>query len=176
VYDGANKKASEGLNLRNYWFQLPPKNAITRTERILIVGAATSERVLALAEHLAACEAAIDLCDDLDAALATIAHNPARWCALIVYVSPAEEIGDIAEDLGTFRVEASTVPVMVIGEQACNNNSYDELCDVADMTLFEPIRLLWFQRYLRLAENSCLERCLHLQGKTLGLTGEVGKL
>jgi hypothetical protein len=170
IHDGASSNTPEVLKQRNYWLQFSPDSAIVRPERVMIVGTVACEKVLALAEHLATCEAAIDLCDDLDAALATIARNPARWSALIVYLSPCCKTGDLVEDLGTFRDEAPTVPVILVGEQTSHNNLCTELPDVADITLYEPIKLAWFQGYLRLAERSCFERCLHLSEQTLDLT------
>jgi hypothetical protein len=175
MHDGASNSILEVPKQRNYWIQFSPDSVIARTERVMIVGSVACEKVLALAEHLATCEAAIDLCDDLDAALATIARSPARWCALIVYLSPGCETGDLVEELATFRDETPTVPVILVGDQTCHKNSCNGLPDVADTTLFEPIELSWFQGYLRLAESGCFERCLHLSGQTVDLTRDVGE-
>ena len=166
MYGGECGNPSEDINHRNYWIQFSPSSAITRTERIMIVGTVTCEKVLAVAKHLEACEVAVDLCDDLDAALATVSHNPKGWCALIVYHSPNFKIGDIVDDLSILRIEAPTVPIMLIGEQTCHYNSCISLPDVADITLHEPVQLSWFREYLRKAQSDCLERCRLVRGQT----------
>lgn len=170
MYRGESDNLLEDLNHRNYWVQFSPSSAITRTERVMIVGTVACEKVLAVAKHLAACEAAVDLCDDMDAALATVAQNPTRWCALIVYYSPSCKIADIVDDLRTLRIKAPSVPIMLIGQQTYHDNLCNGLTDVADIALYEPVQLSWFQEYLRLAQSDCLERCRLVRGQTQGPT------